>query len=113
MLLEAQNLQLVRPLDAFELELEGADAQDPLVDENYSFLELVQRCVARRAFVNSGLKLLCEAVGIDFHPLPEGPEEDALLMAAQQDHQAIFALSLTCSHLAQDLRVPKRSRDSL
>eukprot|EP00434_Breviolum_minutum_P028784 symbB.v1.2.025458.t2/scaffold2453.1/size78854/3 len=102
MLLEAQNLQLVRPLDAFELELEGADAQDPLVDENYSFLELVQRCVARRAFVNSGLKLLCEAVGIDFHPLPEGPEEDALLMAAQQDHQAIFALSLTCSHLAQD-----------
>ena len=23
-------------------------------------------------------------------------------MAAQQDHQAIFALSLTCSHLAQD-----------
>ena len=71
-------------------------------------------------------------MGIDFHPLAEGPEEawrtqphsqammdsmswfskvvndnsvhfqDALRMAAQQDHQAIFALSLTCSHLAQD-----------
>eukprot|EP00435_Cladocopium_sp_Y103_P064262 s755_g25.t7 len=37
MLLEAQHLQL-----------------DPLVEENYSFRELVQRCVARRAFENSG-----------------------------------------------------------
>lgn len=113
MLLEAQHLQLVRPLDAFELELEGAHAQDPLVEENYSFRELVQRCVARRAFENSGLKLLCEAVGIGFHPLPEGPEEEALRMAAQQDHQAIFALSLACTHLAEDFHVSKRSRESL
>ncbi|CAK9075375.1 Hypothetical protein SCF082_LOCUS36539 [Durusdinium trenchii] len=113
MLLEAQNLQLVRPLDAFELELEGSTAQDPLVGESYSFRKLVQRCIARRAFENAGLKLLCEAVGLAFHPLPEGPEEDALRIATEQENQAVFALSLTCTHMAEDLRASKRSRDCL
>jgi hypothetical protein len=34
LVLEAQHLQLVRPLDAFELELEGAHAQDK--DKEYN-----------------------------------------------------------------------------
>ena len=33
LVLEAQHLQLVRPLDAFELELEGAHAQDEEYNE--------------------------------------------------------------------------------
>ncbi|CAE7379452.1 unnamed protein product [Symbiodinium pilosum] len=112
MLLEAQNLQLVRNLDDFELELEGADAQDPLLTENYSFTSLVQRCVARRAFENAGLQLLCEAVGLSFQALPEGAEEEALKHATEEEKRAITALGLTCTHLAEDVRASKRSRES-
>ena len=85
---QARDLQLVRSLDAFELALEGADAQDMAQADPSSvsgsvgwgalfiskagaylrnfralhvFLPLqVQRCVARRAFENAGLELLCK-----------------------------------------------------
>ncbi|CAE7819036.1 unnamed protein product [Symbiodinium sp. CCMP2592] len=101
MLLEAQHLQLARILDDFELELEGQDAQDPLLDEDYSFTSLVQRCVARHAFENEGLQLLCEAVGLSFTGLPEGAEEEALKQASAEGQRAITALGLTCTHLAE------------
>ncbi|CAE6971928.1 unnamed protein product [Symbiodinium natans] len=112
MLLEAQHLHLVRNLDDFELELEGEDAQDPLLVEDYSFTLLVQRCVARRAFENAGLQLLCEAVGLSFTGLPEGAEEESLKQATEEEQRAITALGLTCTHLAEDARASKRSRES-
>lgn len=80
-----------------------------------------------------------QAVGIHFYPLPEGPEEeqlpfltlvdlgtvevdrawmhrdmqDALRLAAQQDHQAIFALGLACTHLAEEnAQLPNKMQQS-
>eukprot|EP00439_Symbiodinium_sp_Y106_P051739 s2642_g6.t3 len=113
MLLEAQHLQLARILDDFELELEGQDAQDPLLDEDYSFTSLVQRCVARHAFENEGLQLLCEAVGLSFTGLPEGAEEEALKQASAEGQRAITALGLTCTHLAEDVRCGRLSAHDL
>lgn len=110
LLLQAQHALVDRDLDDYELEAEGPDAQDPMRLEEFTFPELVRRCVVRRAFVNAGLELLCQAVGLDFLPQPEGPEEELHRQATAQEKQAMAALATVCLHLAEDCRTAKRLR---
>merc|ERR1711963_246409 len=110
MLLQVQGRDLLRDLDDYELDAEGPDAEDPMRAEQYTFEELVHRCVARRVFENAGLRVLCEAAGVRFQALPEGVDEELQAQAAMEEMQSLAALGVACTKLSEDYRSAKRLR---
>jgi hypothetical protein len=66
------KLLLEAPDDLSDSDIED----DPFEEEEYSILELVRRCVARRVFDNDGLEFLCNAVGEPFQRFPDDPTEE-------------------------------------
>lgn len=105
--ISAQML-LDAPDDLVEDGSDDAD-EDPMRHEDYSFHELVRRVVARRAFDDEGLELLCETAGLDFVPQPDDDDTDTAARAAQR--RSVAALSSVCRELAEDTRQVRRRLD--
>eukprot|EP00928_Gymnodinium_smaydae_P090417 TRINITY_DN74214_c0_g1_i1.p1 TRINITY_DN74214_c0_g1~~TRINITY_DN74214_c0_g1_i1.p1 ORF type:complete len:268 (-),score=47.18 TRINITY_DN74214_c0_g1_i1:119-922(-) len=82
------------------------EEDDIFAEEDYSFVELVKRCVARRAFDNDGLRILCKSAGLNFQPFSdeETEEEKAARLAAKR---SLDALAIASRELSR--RVSRRS----